>query len=95
MCFDEEESLKMMLNEVTYLSKLKHIEGVQQLVAVDIVENIIITKYAGPNLGTYLMNHVISNEQFRTLMLQLARIFEGLASCQVVHTDVKEDNICV
>lgn len=85
----------MMLNEVMYLHRLQDVEGVQQLVAVDTVEHIIITRYAGSSFRTYSEIHPISNEQFRGLMLQLARIFEGLAFYEVLHNDVKDDNICV
>ena len=90
------QDLRDLVREVTYLSQVKAINGVQHIAGVCGEKQLLITDFAGMSLDDYLdKGDQIDLAFLLTLANKLAHTVSQVNALNIYHNDIKLSNICV
>lgn len=84
------------ITEAIALTSLKKVPGVQWLVGVCPEQALMVTHYGGPILRDwYHPAVVVLPKEWVEIAIEIVKAFMDIHSCNLVHNDIKCNNICV
>lgn len=84
------------LKEAKWMIELEDVPGIQRLVGICPERFMLLSEYGGPTLQKVLRTEgALTPKQWIQVAIKLAEAFQGMHSCDIIHNDIKSDNICV
>lgn len=84
-----------LYEEIKYLSKLQHLNGIQRLVGVCPERSVMITEDAGLSLYDFVFKYEIPDTMYMQIMYDLISICQSVIETGYVHNDLKLANVCI